>query len=785
MSPDNHRHTIAAVVCMLLLNALSPDVLYSTQDAKRELRGVWIATAIQLDWPRTLDKELQQDRLHEYIRRAYDIGLNSIFFQVVARGDAMYRSERLPWSPWLTGTPGGDPGWDPLAYAIECAGMYGMELHAWFNVFLVGNIGNTPKSLYSTPAHIVFTSPEWIDTVDNSEWINPGNPEARQWIHDTVLELVENYDIDGIHFDYIRYSTSGLPSDPELYEQYAESGNTGIDDWRRENINQFVRTVYSSIKERKPWVKIGSAVTGSYQYYPDAPPSNWGYSDVFQESRLWLQEGVHDYVAPMVYRAIGNEPEPGRIYPSPDFVYLSQDWVSNSFDRHVYIGLGVYRDFIREELDIQIDTLRYIGADGQISFRYEHIAADPPFSDRYMNRSLIPVMPWGDTEPTPPVTDFAFSRHSDKPVSVLQWEQPEDIIRRFVIYRFSDNNLPESEMIDAKHIDHITNKLYYNPDFIDDGKFYFAVTALDRNNNESGLSPVVRIYPPEIPILISPADDSIRQRDTLILKWEYTAGAAEYYLELSRQPDFSDDILIQSTGLEDTSYTVTGLDGQQNYYWRVKSRNPAGDSEYSNIFRFETGFPPAQELVSPLHAAVGISGEVVTFLWRSDTTAHAYRFQLSPLRSFPSEYMTHDTTVTDDTSITVFDLDKDRAYYWRVGGINDFGMGVWSSVWGFRTAQPVTAEREETLPAEFRLNQNYPNPFNPETVIVFEIPTTELVHLRLYDLLGREVIEIFRGNLTPGKHRVLFNASDIPSGVYIYTLSAGSFSTSRKMLVIR
>ena len=169
---------------------------------KWEVRAVWLTTAGGADWPKTYDVAAQKKSLVEIFETLQKKHFNTVFFQVRSRGNTFYRSQYEPWAAELTGTLGRDPGWDPLEFAIEEAHKRGMELHAWFNVAKVYNIGQPPLS---SPPHILRSHPEWAQLYEGDWWVDMGRPEVRQYTENLVMELVRLYDLDGIHFDYIRY----------------------------------------------------------------------------------------------------------------------------------------------------------------------------------------------------------------------------------------------------------------------------------------------------------------------------------------------------------------------------------------------------------------------------------------------------------------------------------------------------------------------------------------------------------------------------------------------------
>ncbi len=765
---------------ILLFLLYLPNVLYTQEPfPKQEFRAVWLTTAFSLDWPPNAPTDVQKEALRNIIKTSKNIGLNTIVFQAVARGDAMYQSERLPWAASLTGTPGKDPGWDPLAFLIEEAQALGMEVHAWYNVFYVGD-GSTPRSSTSDPPHIVYSHPEWIRTVDDRKFLNPGYPDARAWAIENVLELVENYDIDAIHFDYIRYASGGFTDDWQLFAEYNPEDIDNLHDWRRYNVNEFVRDSYPAIKNIKPWMKIGSTPVGHYGT-ADYPHFS-GYYHAYQDSRRWLEEEVHDYLAPQLYWDIGKSGDDAQ------FELLAHEWIQASSGRHVYIGMGPYKTNVYPEIPAQIDTVRKAGGDGQIYFRYNHITPPPPFGDRYQYMSLPPVMEYNDLTVPDPVVSFSFDRHPELPVSVLQWDEPVDApaggIRNYVLYRFDYQNVTDDDLQDPSNIYDVTGNKEYSPDASDEWGTNFVLTNLSRNNVESAMSQVVEIPQPLIPELAMPVNESASEPDTVQLTWNFTDRATHYYLELSQDEDFS-KIVIAKDEYQDTVLNVTGLEGQSRYYWRVKTSNAAGISEYSQPFSFRTAFPASPLLAFPDHATEGVS-VTPELIWYADTVATEYQFQLATTRGFTEATTVYDTTgVLDTTLVVPMELDSDQIYFWRVSGKNEYGTSLWSDAWGFRTEIPTFVGEQDGIPENFALRQNYPNPFNPATTIEFSLPEEEHVTLVVYDVLGREVAELFNDRAMPGTYRVEFNASSLPSGVYLYRIQSDSFTETKRMMYLK
>lgn len=342
-----------------------------------EARAVWLTTTFGLDWPQTAtDPAAQEEQLREIIAGARARGLNTVFFQSVARGDAFYRSDRLPWSRVLTGTVGVDPGFDPLGVAIEAAHEHGMELHAWINTYRIATTNTGSR----TPDHVTETQPEWIEA--GGDWLNPGYPGVNDWIVANVVELVTRYDVDAIHFDFARYDQGGYLRDDSLFLATNTGGIATKDDWRRENVNNLMRAVQQAVFAIKPWVKIGSTPIGNYDEACFQGALS-GFEDVFQDSRLWLSEGLNDYLAPQLYWADSDA-------ASPSFTCLVKDWVgANTSARHLYPGVGLYVPAVAAEVDQQIDVTRDEGAQG-VSFFRETFTREEDFGGRFEALALQP-----------------------------------------------------------------------------------------------------------------------------------------------------------------------------------------------------------------------------------------------------------------------------------------------------------------------------------------------------------------------------------------------------------
>lgn len=408
----------------LLVVSLLPPLQQSTaQNARREIRAVWLTTLLGLDWPAAAlrgNAEAQKQALRDILDDLRRKNYNTVIFQVRSRGNAMFRSSFEPWASELTGVLGCDPGWDPLAFAIEECHARGLQLHAWFNVSRIWSKGEPPAS---TPAHVALAHPEWVQRFGEDLWIDPGIPEARAYTVRVAEEMVRNYAVDGIHFDYVRYPDRGF-KDEDTYLRHG--GGKNIDDWRRDNISALVRETYRRCTALRPSLQVGSAPIGIYQNLPTA--KGWeGRNAIAQDSRRWLREGYHDYVAPQIYWGLT------RKGSKIDFEALVEDWKRGSSSRQVIAGVAAYKENVQPWLADHIDAARDRGADGVVFFRYEHVKGSA-LGGRFDRPAIPPAMTWRDPlRPNPPLRVRA--EHGR-----LSWDAPVratdgDVATWYAVYR--------------------------------------------------------------------------------------------------------------------------------------------------------------------------------------------------------------------------------------------------------------------------------------------------------------------------------------------------------------
>lgn len=484
----------------LLLFVLHPFIRTSAQEMpfalskasqypKYEMRAVWITVLSGLDWPNTnaLSPQSiakQKKEICEQLDQFKAANFNTILMQTRVRGDVIYPSQIEPYTDALTGTCGKDPGYDPLAFIIDECHKRGMEFHAWVVAIPLGsdkhirNQGN--KSIArKKPSICMHYRGYW--------YLNPGHPEAKEYLFSVVKEIVSRYDVDGINFDYIRYpdGRTRIP-DQSTFRKYGK-GKT-LAQWRRDNITEMVRYIYKGVKELKPYVKIGSSPLGKYRDTNRYSSRGWNaYNTVFQDARYWLEEGIHDVICPMVY------------FREENFYPFVLDWKENCNGRIVVPGLGVY--FLEEanwplsDVEQQIYFTRSAGVPGQAYFRARFLLNnvsglfDTIKREVYPYPALVPAMKWQDS--IPPTHPANLTVKEENGMLTLSWDASQDNSTRSandtgIRYQVYASSTTPVDITKPQHLLATGLKETHYTIEAEKGKgLHFDVTAVDCYGNES------------------------------------------------------------------------------------------------------------------------------------------------------------------------------------------------------------------------------------------------------------------------------------------------------------
>jgi len=786
-------------VCILFFAFFAATENSNSQSAsappKREFRGAWIATVINLDWPTSprSDPFTQKLQLMTMLDSLKSVGINAVVFQVRCESDALYNSSIDPWSYWLTGEQGRAPNpyYDPLEFAVDQAHRRGMELHAWFNPYRsdreVTGSGSYPKA----PNHVTVLHPDWNIQIGNIKFLDPGLPQVRDYITTVVMDIVRRYDVDGVHADdyFYPYPPNQITNqDDSTFIKYP-NGFTNRGDWRRYNVNVLIRSIHDSIQIVKPHVKFGMSPFGIWKNgVPSGITGMDAYSTIYCDATAWLSQGWIDYLSPQLYWPIGG---------SQDYWKLMPWWLSQINGRHLYPGQAPYRlsTWGSSELPNQIRANRStVGVGGSLFFRANNGIldnlkgfADSLRSNLYQYPSLLPAMSWKDNVTPNPPRNLRYEYIVEAGGAALKWDAPlaasdGDSASRYAIYRFDHSSVLPSELDASKNIVSITGGALHVPKYIPSGSgAYYLVTALDRNYNESGMSNVVFVTAAAAPILASPLSGTPDVADTVVLKWRFSSLASSYRLQVGTDSSFASGIFTDVT-LKDTLKLVIGLQGQQVYFWRVNAINAGGASPYSLAWSFRSAVPSTPVLRVHENFAADIPWNP-TLRWDRATAVLSYRIQVSKSPSF--DPVLADSAGITDTSFALSKLEAFTIYYWRVQARNAYGNSQWSAAFKFRTVLVMSVSATGNLPTAYELSQNYPNPFNPVTTIQFSIPTTAMTTLRVYDLLGREVRVLVQEVLNAGVYKVSFEGSSLTSGTYFYVLTSGQNRIAKKMVLLR
>ncbi|WP_093774409.1 glycoside hydrolase family 10 protein [Streptomyces sp. yr375] len=311
--------------------------------ATAEMRGMWLATVTNRDWPSRsgLTAAAQRAELIDWLDLAVRRRLNTVVFQVRPAADALWPSPYEPWSQVLTGTQGKSPGWDPLGTAVTEAHARGLQLHAWFNPYRVSTQDDPTRLVASHPAR---KHPDWVVSYGGKLFYNPGLPAVRSFVQDAILDAVKKYPVDAVHFDdyFYPYPVAGQTFDDDAeYDAYGGAFATRAA-WRRDNVDTLVREIAARIKTVRPGTQFGISPFGVWR---NAATDSRGsdtralqsYDEIYADSRKWVKEGWLDYVVPQLYWEIGNS--------AADYAKLVPWWaeVVKGTRTRLYLGEGLYR----------------------------------------------------------------------------------------------------------------------------------------------------------------------------------------------------------------------------------------------------------------------------------------------------------------------------------------------------------------------------------------------------------------------------------------------------------
>lgn len=501
--------TMKKLISVLLLALLASSVGLAN-NPKYEFRATWLTTGFGIDWPKSRDVNTQKESLCKIFDVMARGNMTAACIQVRSFCDAIYQSSYEPWSSILTGTRGEDPGYDPLAFAIDEAHKRGLELHVWINPFRVTSSGSL-----DTTDLVWKNAGQWIIKYNNSSFkgqiIDPGYPEARAYVHNVMMEIVNNYDIDGVIMDDYFYAYGGTYSEdaaskalykPSNMKDMDQDGSTD-DDWRRANVDSVIYNLYEALQEVKPWVRFGMGIPGNWSQkskaaaaygisLPSGISAMESYDYLYCNAVEWAKQGWVDYLAPQMYWSTKATKQ--------SYIKLCNWWsqtvcehfsnqLSDGKRVHLFAsqaaygvtdadaGLSGYGDGVLE-IQRQLDTNREnlsSGYTGSVFFHttaYMQLFRDIKLS-HFQQKTLSPPMDWKVRDTLSAPVDFV---QND---SILSWSHPT--AERFTLYAYPKEMPLEEAMSNPLYLKKVIYGNSYDMTGLGDiGLLSIAVCSYDR-----------------------------------------------------------------------------------------------------------------------------------------------------------------------------------------------------------------------------------------------------------------------------------------------------------------
>lgn len=720
------------------------------QTPKREMRATWLATVWSLDWPSTKITETgnsaqikaQKDQMIRILDNLASVNINAVFFQVRSRCDAMYKSSYEPWSSDLVSERGKDPGYDPLAFVVEEAHKRGIEVHAWMNPYRF----STASTYWDGQAgDYRETHPEWILTypVQDGKYnaiMNPALPEVRQRITDIVREVVTNYDVDGVVFDDYFYAYGGTPADLDAdAQQKYKPEDMSLGDWRRENINKMVASVYNMIQKEKPYVTFGVSPFGIWTTNNDVaqkegivlPQGITGgnmYEEIYCDPVAWLKEGTVDYISPQLYwttTAVGQDYDvlcpwwselafrfKKHFYSShsisgiqsssytrsvvEDIVKIGEEKVSLSTLSAMERGIWEQNNqmntvqtrasFGPEEIGLQIERNRLStldGAPGSVFYSTKYIynvKGVMPYLKNYcfMEKALVPAIDWKNASSVSSVSSITLNER------ILQWNSSNKNVR-YTVYAVPKDKVTDLDAFNSSR--YLLGVSYTNsfeiPESIDLNTVTFAVAVFDRYGNE--YTPILidkeQVEGVVANLIYPVSGDQIMA--PFRFKWE-PVSADWYTLQIAEDQEFS--VLHSSKDVvanELFTDKIAILESGKTYYWRVVSHKAGHKDAISEIRQFT---PMTFSVTSPSMGSTNIELTPVVSWSAFGKSDMEYTVLVASAYTFTDKVIVYSEKVVGKNSlkIPVGTLLPVTTYYVKIKALQD-GEEVETAVVTFTT----------------------------------------------------------------------------------------------------
>ena len=697
----SNKWLIAALIALFAVNSAMADVI------KREMRSVWMATVANIDWPKTKGNsatviQSQKTDLIDYLDRMEAMNITTICFQVRSMCDAMYKSSYEPWSSYLTGTRGLDPGWDPLEFMVEECHKRGIEVYAWVNPYRWSSTGST--STWNTDFDNKVKNDGWLLTNGKYTVLNPAFEETRAHIVKVCKEIITNYSVEGVIFDDYFYPTGGMTEDSSAgdYQLWKDSGTSlSIGDWRRENVDKMVEDVYNMVQETRPEVRFGIAPPGT----AGASASKYGlsiwkngydtqYTSLYSDPLSWMNKGIVDYMSPQIYWHNDH-----RLAP---FGTIAKWWYSlakHFGNCHCNISVNIYD--LNQSMGNQEDLgntqthwdehVRLINQSREFAAEYgldafgsnfysityfrgnfsEH--ADYVAEKCFPQKALVPVVDWKKAPIYGAVSDLEYNNGK------LSWKELKDGLStiRYTVYAVpatvSREAATTTDGINGEYLLGVTYAPSYDITEEKRNGFWYAVCVYDGYGNEH--TAAIVNYPEgtaEKVSLVSPVNGVKTDWEQ---EFSWTAienGTYNLYIGEDKNCAITKYSTIGLTGnkvIVDVS-EIADFKDNATYYWKVVSMQPNKLESSSEVASFTS--PSRQTAIKPTLTAPEDGVEIedeVEFAWSSsDNLITSFVVQVSSSENFDAG-TTKSYPATSQSSLTVQASTIGLGtYYWRVVG---------------------------------------------------------------------------------------------------------------------
>lgn len=484
------------LIALLLFHSLKAEA-----QVKRELRGVWITTQYNLDWPSKpgLEAPQQKNELIAIMDRLERLNFNAVFFQIRGAGDALYPSQEAPWSKALSGKEGSPPSplYDPLKFAQAESRKRGFEFHAWMNPFRISMQAADKRDFHSQ--HVYRKHPEWCLEYGGKIYLDPGIPEVRTHLMNVIAEVLNQYEPNGLHFDdyFYPYPSPGMEFPDSLSYKAFNPDSLELGEWRRANINRFIRDVRELVLEISPEIKFGVSPFGVWRNREDDPGGSLtragirSYDVLFADVKYWLDEGLLDYVVPQIYFSTQ--------YGPANFNTLVDWWDQNKGLAELYIGHALYkvnnnadqRWADPNELLVQIEKSRQ-KAGGSVFFREKFLEQNPlAVTDSlqkgpYSYPALLPET--YAPKASKPLYPIQMEIQSRKEGLILTWEQERKQGDYYAIYRSRGKAEPDTNKAPLFEVHHGSENRWVDSSARLLKKYHYRITHLNRHHQESSPS---------------------------------------------------------------------------------------------------------------------------------------------------------------------------------------------------------------------------------------------------------------------------------------------------------